>query len=290
MNVSVLIPVFNYDCTQLVHDLAGQLAQGDEIIVADDGSTDKELIAQNQSINDWQGCTYWRSERNMGRSGIRNTLATMAKGDWLVFIDCDAKVENNSFLDNYRKEMGGKYEVICGGTGNLSICPSPEVTLRWKYETQSERRLTIDRRRENPYAQFTTFNFAIRKATFLRIQFSEEIKDYGHEDTKFGIDLQQGNIPLLHIENKLTHLGLEKNDIFLRKTEVSLEQLRNLPSVCNHARISLTAKRLHQYRMGWAMKLVYKLLKNWFRRNLCGTNPSLFVFNLYKLGYFISLK
>ena len=36
MKLSILIPTFNQDCTQLVHDLLEQLPQDAEILVADD--------------------------------------------------------------------------------------------------------------------------------------------------------------------------------------------------------------------------------------------------------------
>ena len=55
MKLSILIPTYNQDCSQLVKDLAAQCKQSGieyEILVMDDGSTDPVTIKANQQLMD----------------------------------------------------------------------------------------------------------------------------------------------------------------------------------------------------------------------------------------------
>ncbi len=218
MKLSILIPTFNQDCTQLVHDLLEQLPQDAEIIVADDGSTAIPIRDSNASIAELPQCRYWQAKMNLGRAKIRNLLAEMAQGEWILFIDSDAQVRSKDYIASYLKLTDGN-QVICGGTGNFDSCPSKEKALRYKYEVHAERKRTLKERRRHPYAQFTTFNFMIQRELFMQIRFCNEICDYGHEDSLFGLELKDRKIPVLHIDNKLIHTGLENTPSYLRKVK-----------------------------------------------------------------------
>ena len=167
MRLSILIPTHNYDCSRLVYDLETQLSEDDEIIVGNDCSTDKSIVAKlNEIGNSGNSRLYTPSENQhpLGRAAIRNALAREDKGEWLLFIDADAEVRSKTFIDDYLAAANNA-PVVCGGTGNLSECPSPECRLRYDYEVEAEKRLTVERRREFPYAQLTTFNFLFRFST-----------------------------------------------------------------------------------------------------------------------------
>ena len=118
MKLSILIPTFNQDCTQLVHDLLEQLPQDAEIIVADDGSTAIPIRDNNASIAELPQCRFWQAKMNLGRAKIRNLLAEMAQGEWILFIDSDAQVRSKDYIASYLKLTDGN-QVICGGTGNF---------------------------------------------------------------------------------------------------------------------------------------------------------------------------
>ena len=78
--LSILIPTYNYDITQLVKDLYAQaegLGVQYEIIVMEDGS-DQFLVA-NQQIGLLNHCRYIALPDNIGRSAIRNRLADEAQ-------------------------------------------------------------------------------------------------------------------------------------------------------------------------------------------------------------------
>ena len=264
MKLSILIPTYNYDPSQLVCDLQRQLPVDAEIIVGDDCSMDNsQWTIDNEKVR------LYRPSHNLGRAAIRNQLAREAKGEWLLFIDADAQVRSDKFIENYLKFLPlgqspvgsraiGERErrrakdleeagAICGGTGNLPSCPRPAARLRYDYEVKAENRLTLSHRRAHPYEGFTTFNFLIQRELFLSILFDETLKEYGHEDTLFGLELKKRGIPVLHIDNKLTHLGLEDADEYLQKTETALRSLARMPmEQKQNVRVSALAEKLNR--------------------------------------------
>lgn len=118
-SLSILIPTYNNVCLELVRDLQAQASilssTNDleyEILVADDGSTDKNTIEKNREINELNNCRYIERKENIGRAAIRNFLAKEAKYLWLLFLDSDLKLDNSDFIRNY---MLSKGNVIVGG-------------------------------------------------------------------------------------------------------------------------------------------------------------------------------
>ena len=111
--LSILIPTYNNVCIELVRSLQAQASllssPSDfkyEILVADDGSTDKATIENNRIINTLPHCRYIEREKNVGRSAIRNFLAKEAQYPWLLFIDSDLHIDNPLFIENYSQAEG----------------------------------------------------------------------------------------------------------------------------------------------------------------------------------------
>lgn len=292
MKLSVLIPTYNYDCNRLVKQLLLQMSEEEEVIVGDDCSTNTNIVERLKELDNLPRCRVFRPNHNLGRAAIRNALAREAKGEWLLFIDADAEVRSSSFVANYlaaaEKEM---VNVVCGGTGNMPHCPRPEARLRYYYEVEAEKRLTIEHRRRYPYAQFTTFNFLIKRNVFLSICFDEHCKAYGHEDTHFGLELKQRGIKVLHIDNKLTHLGLEDAEEYLAKTETALRTLDSMDiEMRQHVRVSALVLRLKRWHLSGIVRILFKISKPLLRANLLGKHPNLKFFAFYKLGYYTNLS
>lgn len=289
MILSVLIPTFNCDCSRLVRQLQLQLPEDGEIIVGDDCSTDGDIIQKNSDATILPGCRLFQPSHNLGRAGIRNALAREAKGEWLLFIDADAEVRSQSFIADYMVCVGQNM-VVCGGTGNLPQCPNPAARLRYDYEVASEKRLTLEHRRQYPYAQFTTFNFLIQRRLFLSICFDEHLHEYGHEDSLFGLELKRRGIPIHHIDNKLTHLGLEDAATYLAKVETALRSLSTMDiEMQQHTRVSALAMRFKRWHLLGLLHIIYNVCKPLLRANLLGKHPCQMLFAFYKLGYYAQL-
>jgi GT2 family glycosyltransferase len=290
--ISILIPVFNFNIVSLVTELHRQATKAAipfEIIILDDCSS-ALLRDQNKDVGRLPGVRFYELDKNIGRARIRNRLAEMAGFSTLLFMDCDSEVPSGNYIENYvpycDKEM-----VVCGGRIYRPDPPEePEYLLRWLYGVSKEQ-IPDYIRNLNPYRSFMTNNFLIAKSILLKIQFDENIIQYGHEDTLFGLELKKQGIPVKHIKNPLIHIGLEISREFLRKTSEGIENLLNLlhdgrinRSDINDIRLLRTYARISKYRLVGIYLFFYEFISSSVMRNLLGTNPSIFAFDLYKLS------
>ena len=292
MRLSILIPTYNQDCRQLVYDLIHKcnMPADCEIIVGDDGSNDEETKRGNRKLQSIERVTYWESSDNLGRARIRNRLAQMAKGEYLLFIDSDAVVETEDFIQRFLSCLPTS-GVICGGIHHPDNCPSPQVSLRWRYEKACEPLFTAEQRNKNPYQGMRTFNILFNRQVVLQHPFDEDIRQYGYEDTLMGGELKHAGVPVLHIDNPLTNGDIEENDVFLRKTEDSLRTLYEIQdSMSGQSRLIQYINKLQRHRLTSIVLFAYRQTKGAIRHNLLGSTPSVRLFQFYKLGYYLELK
>ena len=180
--------------------------------------------------------------------------------------------------------------VVCGGVKNVDSFPSDDFSLRYIYEYTADKKRSAALLPLSPYACFTTFNFLISRAIFLKIKFNESFTQYGYEDALFGVELKQRGISIRHIDNPLIHNGLDMNSEFLRKTEVALCTLSTLGTTMQQeASVSRTAFRLKRLYLDNLFGGFYRISSPLMRKNLLSKRPSMFLFSLYKLGYYITI-
>lgn len=292
--LSICIPAYNYPVDKLVTALHGQCQQlsAYEIIIADDASSDIALCKYD-AIEHLSGVTIIRNSNNMGRSAIRNMLAEQAQFERLLFLDCDAEIVNPRFIANYITAAHNA-EVVCGGTGYSVTMPANKAErFRWYYGKAREQR-SAEQRNVHMHQSFSSFNFLISKAVFLSIRFDESIVNYGHEDTLFGVVLEQKNVPVLHIDNVALHAGLESGEVFLKKTRRGIETLRLL--VANEKYSDLLSMKItllrafgkcSQWKLHGIIARIFSISQNVMQRLILRTN-SIKLLDLYKLGYFCS--
>lgn len=289
--ISILISIFNEDPTLLVQDLSSQLERSGfpyEILIGNDCSESKYVPVLSK-LEEMAGVSCFHSPENIGRSRIRNTIAGMANHPFLLFIDGDARVNNESFIDVYL-ENADPGIVLCGGTAYFSEPPgNKEKLLRWKYGVSREAK-TAKQRESKPHSSFSSFNFLIPAEIFLKVRFNEGIKRYGHEDTLFGIELERGGIPVLHLDNQLIHEGLDSSTVFLRKTREGILNLKEIQKTYEHPQILVSHIRLLSYYSSirkWGgrhiLSLICRSTGKSILKNLKGPNPSLRLLDLYKL-------
>lgn len=283
--LSILIPTYNQDITQLVFDLHKQATEqyiDFEIIVLEDGSI--RFVEENKKICQLNLCRHIVLEQNIGRSASRNRLASEAIYEHLLFLDCDAEVCNNHFVEKYLAFCHEECIVI-GGTAYNPTENNPDYSLRLKYGRIREARSASERSKNN----FATFNFLISKSIFTKVSFNENIRGYGHEDMLFGHELHQFGYEFVQIENPIIHKGLDDNETFIRKTE---EATRNLfllyetgkyPFLANESILLATFLKIKKYHVTSILAFKFDLTKYLFRKMLCLKSPSLLLYDLYKL-------
>lgn len=222
--LSICIPQYNFDISQLIKSLSTQikhLNNNIEIIIIDDFSKYKFPFEQQPDID----IKYILLTENIGRARIRNLFIEMAKYEYLLFLDCDSLIIKDDFLKKYINEITNKnIYVICGGRVYPDMLSNKLKKLRWVYGNKIESKTALQRK-VFPYQSFMTNNFLIHKSVLKANPFFELLTRYGHEDTLLGIELMQKKIEILHIENPVLNGDIETNSQFLLKTNDSIKNL-----------------------------------------------------------------
>lgn len=85
--VSILIPCYNAEqwIAQAIQSALDQTYPNKEVIVIDDGSSDRSL----EVIKSYGNQIYWESQLNQGGNTTRNRLLELSTGEWLQYLDAD---------------------------------------------------------------------------------------------------------------------------------------------------------------------------------------------------------
>lgn len=291
-SLSILIPTFNDECIDLVRNLNTQASNINklkyEIIVADDGSTDKRVVKSNNEIGHIHNCRYIAYEKNRGRSAIRNSLVNEAQYEWVLFVDGDMVVNNNYYISTY--VMMGDTDVVYGGYTVNGDPQRLKGNLRYKYESKYGGNSDAKKRSLCPYNDFHTSNFLARRSIMQAHPFDERFRHYGYEDVIWGKTLKESGIAIKHKDNPLSFEIFEDNETFLAKTEEGLNTLymfRN--ELEEYSNIIRLMKKISKTHMEGLLATFFKVVRKALKNNLKGNKPSVFLFNIYKLGMYSEL-
>ncbi len=293
--ISICIPIYNYDISRLLEALNLQVEKltiSCEIILIDDCSSEyykrfNEAVITKEN--------YIELSKNVGRSKIRNLFLVHAKYEYLLFLDCDSLIIDESFLNNYIQAIrkNPEFSVLCGGRVYQAEKPERNRLLRWLYGIKKESK-PFDIRNMQPNKSFMTNNFLIKKSTFEQHPFDERITTYGHEDTLFGYELLKYNIAIQHIDNPILNGHLETNDEFLDKTVNAVKNLNHILLYVNYdsrfidsiALLKYYAK-LEEKKMIPLIRVLSFLFSSSIEKLLSNGCVNLKLFNFYKLGVFV---
>lgn len=291
------------------------ISLGFEIIFADDGSADATARQRNAIIAQLPYCQYIERPKNVGRSAIRNFLAHTAHYSHLIFLDGDVAIKRGNFVQTYLAHRNDADVII--GTLHFSrmqvACDTAEDiightkrakeetkkatepmlyddNLKYRYEQQFLAKHPVKKRMQQPYASFRTTNFMVRRDLLLAYPFDETFHEYGYEDTLFGKQLKEHGATLIHLDNAATIADYEDNATFIAKTEESLRTLAaHAHQLQGYSTLLHTANKLECLHLQPLIAFVFELFKGLLHKNLCSNSPSVFLFNVYKLGYYINL-
>ena len=291
--ISICIPIYNFNVVDLIVTIINQgegIKKPFEIICIDDGSN-KETLKLNAKISSHKTVNYLTLKKNIGRSKIRNLFLENASYENLLFIDCDCSIQSENFLDEYFAQLNNL--VVYGGRRHHDNPPkNKNKKLRWLYGIKKEDQ-NFNYRVKNPYHCFRSNNFLIKKTILSKIRFNENIKTYGHEDTFLSIELKKNKIAIFQINNPVFHEGIEDSNIFLEKTKSAIKNLVLLEK-CEQDTSSI--KLIKSYNLINKLKLtrlispLSKTISKILERQLLSSRPSIKIFDLYKLIYFLREK
>lgn len=292
--LSILIPVYNYAVLTLVSELEKQCSACGikfEILCYDDASD--LFTTENQQINQFENCSFFVLEKNVGRSAIRNLLVEKATYENLLLLDADVIPVHNRFISNYIDQINKNKKVIFGGLFYENKKPVKELLLRWIYGREREA-LPLSERIKNPSDFALVSNLVIQKEILIRFPFDETLTKYGYEDLLFFSVLKSNAVAITQIENPVFHLNLETSSLFLSKTKMAIENLVFLNAAnkitLNESRIIASFELLKRAKLLFVFSFIFKKFESKIKQNLVSEQPSLFLFDIYKLGYYCFLK
>jgi glycosyltransferase involved in cell wall biosynthesis len=127
--VSILIPCYNAErwIAQAVESALAQTWPDKEIIVVDDGSTDRSRDA----LQEFNRRIYWETRHNCGGNAARNRLLELAHGEWVQYLDADDYL----LPDKIAKQME-----LVSAHADLDVVFGP-VTLEHRFDHSCRREL-----------------------------------------------------------------------------------------------------------------------------------------------------
>lgn len=304
IDLSILLPSYNNVCVSLVQvlqrqadALSGKLDKPFryEIIVVDDCSTDAACIDANRVIGDMLHCRYLRMEQNVGRAQIRNVLISESRGDYVLLIDSDLFLCDDNYLYKYATSTA---DVVYGGTriggegfamvDNEANTENLKGNLRYIYEKKAEPSHRAVFRQLRPNQEISVCNLYARRDIMKAHPFDSRFKAYGYEDVLFGKRLAESGIEVTHIDNPVLINEFEPNSVFVKKTEEAILTLcRFEQDLEGYSNLKTKVTTLGRYIPLSLFRLWHRIMKNKEKRNLTGAKPSLLLFKLYKLGFFL---
>ena len=307
--LSILIPVYGENIlwqVKLLHAQCSALRDLSwEIVVAEDGRPPQMACHHSDGLIEGRGndeiatmahCRFIRRKKNCGRAAIRNFLAHQARFDTLIYIDA-GMMPSARFIAVYAEYIG-KAEVVIG---SLRVAEDhiDRSNLRCKNELRAQRRTSVQKRNQNPYANFHSGNFMISRQTMLDHPFRGEIKTYGYEDTLFGKGLAEKHVSILHIDNPLYFVRFECNGRYLEKTREAMLTLytyrEELQGYSGLLTLVSRLQRWHLLRITmWITMWITRLTKDALTQRLSGNHPRLWMYNIYRIvclsAYYIDNK
>lgn len=117
--VSIIVPVYNVEkyLVRCLDSLVNQTLQDIEIVIVNDGSTDKSAQIIEEYIQKYPNMFLYASQNNSGQAVARNRALNMCTGEYIGFLDSDDFVKLDMFERMYNSaiENGSDY-VACGYT------------------------------------------------------------------------------------------------------------------------------------------------------------------------------
>ena len=223
----------------------------------------------------------------MGIAISRKILCEKAKYDWILLLDADVELKNECFILNYLKFIDKEFDFVFGGFDYKDSKPANDSVLRWKYGKQCEA-LSSESRNSNPCKVIIAANMLAKKEAYNKLKI-DQIGNLYAMDYYFGALLKKNNAKVLHLDNQVYHLGIEKSTKYLRKKElavITLLELFNEMKVTKHSNDLLKSYVFcKKTKLNYLLSLWYNLFSPKMKKNLTGRNPSIKLLQLYKLSY-----
>lgn len=136
--VSIIMPVYNAESylVATLDSVINQSFKNIEILIVDDGSTDKSIDIIKEYQNKYQNIIVICQECNMGQSAARNKALGFSHGDYVYFMDSDDILPHKAIETLVREILSDDYDFVIGDVTTLGSnttnmystnCRAPEI-------------------------------------------------------------------------------------------------------------------------------------------------------------------
>lgn len=204
IKVSIIVPAYNVEqyIEKCLETLVKQTLKEIEIIVVNDGSTDRTKQKIEQFVERYPEKIKYIEKSNGGLSDARNYGLLYAQGKYIGFIDSDDYVETNMFEEMYRKAEEENSDMV-------------ECDFIWEYPTRQRidtGRIYNNKKEALLYARVVAWNKLIKKDTLekARIRFPKGLR---YEDTEFFYKLLPSLEKISFVKTPMVHYIQRNNSI-----------------------------------------------------------------------------
>lgn len=119
IKVSVIVPIYNTEkfLRKCIESILNQTLEEMEIILINDGSTDNSHVICEEYGKKFPQKIRYINNKNIGCSATRNLGISLAKGEYIAFVDSDDYIDQEMYQEMYEKAKNEGLDIaICGIT------------------------------------------------------------------------------------------------------------------------------------------------------------------------------
>jgi len=220
--ISVIIPVYNCEkyIEEAVQSVIGQTLKPYEIIIVDDGSTDKSA----NIVKRFSEKVSYYYQPNSGAAKARNVGVNKAAGDFLAFLDSDdIWVPNKlaSQMDVF--EQNPLADMVFGYAQNFH---SPELTAEMKTKIQGPMQALPGH---------VAGTLLVKRSSFLQVGFFEESLRVG-EFIDWYLKAKEKNLKSVLLDKVLLRRRLHNSNMGIREKSSQIDYARILKAALDRKR------------------------------------------------------
>lgn len=204
IKVSIIVPAYNVEnyIQKCLETLVNQTLQEIEIIVVNDGSTDKTKSRIEKFMLAYPEKIKYLEKTNEGLSEARNYGLPSAHGKYIGFIDSDDYIEPNMFEEMYKKAEEEQADMV-------------ECDFIWEYPNKQKidiGKIYRNKKEAFLYARVVAWNKLIKRETLenAKILFPKGLR---YEDTEFFYKLLPSLKKISFVKKPLVHYIQRSNSI-----------------------------------------------------------------------------
>ena len=232
--VSVIVPIYNVEnyLNRCLDSLINQTMQDIEIILVNDGSTDKSGDIAKEYAKKYSEKVKYLEKENGGLSDARNFGMPYATGEYIAFLDSDDYIEKKAYEEMYNKAKEDDADYV-------------ECDFLWEYpnKVKQDKRFNYNNKKEMlAFVRVVAWNKLIRRKILLDngINFPKGLR---YEDVEFTYKLIPHINTISYIDKCFVHYTQRKNSI----ANVQNERTAEIFTVLDHVIEYYRQNNLYEY-------------------------------------------